>query len=148
MAKFRFRLATVQKLREAHRDEMRSKLAEAYQAQQLLDTQIGQVQAEADNLQAAHRIKLQSSSVDMNQLLDTQRYQAVLRAQITTMSAQSQLLAAEVEKRRHAVVQADQDVRVLEKLHERQLKSHQQDALREEAKVMDEIASQTPEARI
>ena len=148
MAKFRFRLATLQKLREAHRDEMRSRLAEAYQAQRLLAQQIEMLHSEAAELQRAERTQLQATTTNVNQLLDSERYQAVLRAQLTTMKNQSQILLAEVEKRRQAVVESDGQVRVLEKLYQRQLDAHRSQELRAELKVLDEIASRPQEIDI
>ena len=145
MAKFHFRLATLQKLRETHRDELRSKLAEAYQAERLLKTQVDTIHAEEAELQQVHRNSLQAGATDVNRLLNVQRYSAALKGQLATIQEQSKMLAAEIEKRRLALVEADQQVRVLEKLRERQLDSHHSLAMRAEAKVMDEIASRRQE---
>ena len=145
MAKFRFRLTALQKLREAHRDEMRSKLAEAYQAERLLQEQIATAQQEERNLQGTQRGQLQQPTTDVNQLLNSQRYAAVLRSQVTTLLDQSKMLATEIEKRRQALVESDRQVRVLEKLHERQLDAHRNETLRAEIKVLDEVASRSAE---
>ncbi len=145
MPKFRFRLSTLQKLRETHRDEMRSKLGEAFQAERLLGEQVEAVHAEEAELVETHRRSLQSGTTDVNQLLNVQRYSASLKGQLATMGKQMEMLGAEIEKRRLALVEADQEVRVLEKLHERQLDAHRSQVLRAEAKVMDEIASRTVE---
>ncbi len=141
MAKFSFRLSTLQKLRETHRDEMRSKLAEAFQAERLLEEQVEGVHAEEAGLLQVHRNTLQSGTTDVNQLLNVQRYSSALKGQLATMEKQMQMLATEIEKRRLALVEADQEVRVLEKLRERQLDTHRRQAMQAEAKVMDEIAS-------
>lgn len=145
MAKFRFRLATLQRLRESHRDELRGKLAEAYQAEQLLNEQAQKIQAEESQLLATQREVLNSTHTDVNRLLDVQRYAAALKGQQQTLQNQAKMLAAEIEKRRLALVEADQQVRVLEKLHERQQAAHSQQQLRAEAKVLDEIATQRTE---
>ena len=145
MAKFRFRLSTLQKLRETHRDEMRSKLAEAFQAERLLGEQVEAIHVEEAELQQVHRSSLQTGTTDVNQLLNVQRYSASLKGQLATMEKQMQMLATEIEKRRLALVEADQQVRVLEKLRERQLDTHRSKAMRAEAKVMDEIASRRQE---
>ncbi len=145
MAKYRFRLATLQKLRETHRDEMRSKLAEAYQAERLLGEQVATIHAEEAELQQVHRKTLQTGTTDVNRLLNVQRYSTALTGQLATIQEQSKMLAAEIEKRRLALVEADQQVRVLEKLRERQLEAHRSLALRAESKVMDEIASRPQE---
>lgn len=141
MAKFRFRLATLQKLREIQRDELRSKLAEAVQAQQILEEQMAQVAAEIQEIQSYRRAGVTSQQLNVEQLLEAQRYQGVLAGQLTTMQEQNRLLAAEVERRRDVVVEADRQVKVLEKLRERKLEEHRHEQLRAETKVLDEVAS-------
>ncbi len=148
MAKFRFRLATLQKLRETHRDEIRSKLGEAYQAERLLGEQIVAIHTEEAEMQQAHRGALETGGTNVNQLLDLQRYSAVLKGQLVTMQGQTEMLGTEIEKRRLALVEADQEVRVLEKLHERQLAAHRSKKMMAEAKVMDEIASRPQEVEL
>jgi flagellar export protein FliJ len=69
----------------------------------------------------------------------------VLLAQQATMLEQTRLLAAEVERRRVAVVEADRQVKVLEKLHERKLDEFRQDQQRAEFKVLDEVAARCGE---
>jgi len=140
MSKFRFRLATLRKLREIRRDELRTKLAEASRATQMLDEQIMAVGSELTNLLNEQRAAI-AGSADVNVLLETQRYQAILRAQQSTMRDQAGILEAEVERRRLAVVEADKEVRLLEKLNERQRNEHQKQLQRAEVKELDEIAS-------
>lgn len=141
MAKFRFRLATLQKLRELHRDELRTKLAEAVRANQILDEQLSQVAAEIESLRTMRRQTVQGEQVDVDPLLQAQRYHGVLLAQQTTMHEQSRLLLAEIERRRQSVVEADRQVKVLEKLHERKLEEYRRGEMRAEMKVLDEVAS-------
>lgn len=145
MAKFRFRLETLRKLRESHRDELRGKLAEAYHAAQKLDEQRAAVADEIRAMQDAQRRTTENGTTNVNSLLEAQRYQAVLRAQQSTLQNQSQLLAAEVERRRQTVVEADRQVRVLDKLSERQRSDYQQGRNRAEIKELDEIASRSGE---
>ena len=145
MAKYRFRLETLRKLRETHRDELRGKLAEAYQAAQMLEEQQSAVADEILALQDAQRRSSSGATTSVNTLLEAQRYQAVLRAQQSTLRDQAKLLATEVERRRQTVIEADREVRVLDKLDERQRLEHQQIASRVEAREMDEIASRTRE---
>lgn len=143
MAKFRFRLATLQKLREIQRDELRSKLAEAVQAQQILEEQLAQVAGEIENLLAMRRSVVQSGTLHVDPLLEAQRYQGVLLAQQDKMREQVRLLSAEVERRRQAVVEADRHVKVLEKLHERKLAEHHAKQSVAETKVLDEVAARS-----
>lgn len=145
MKKFRFRLETLRKIRETHRDEMRSKLAEAYQAVRMLEDQIAMVGREVLELQTAQRNAVDGTKINVNGLLAAGRYQSILRAQQETMQGQIKLLATEVEKRRLVVVEADRQVRVLDKLEERQRAEHRQMLQRVEINEMDEIGSQQTE---
>ncbi len=145
MAKFRFRLATLRKLRVAHRDEMRGKLAEAYQAALMLQEQQVAIGEELLSMQATQRENTSRGTTNVNSLLEAQRYQAVLRAQQATLKEQETVLSAEIERRRQNAVEADRQVRVLDKLHDHQREQHQQEASRLETKVLDEVALRAKE---
>ena len=118
MPKFRFRLQTLQRLREMNRDELRVRLAEAFQAEQILTQQRDAVAAEAAALAATRRQLMTDGSMDVTRLLESQRYQLLLEAQSRTLAEQATRLAEEVDVRRQAVVEADRQVRVLDKLRE------------------------------
>jgi flagellar protein FliJ len=145
MAKFNYRLATLQRLRELERDELKSRLAEAIQAQAILDEQLRQLQAEVDTLQQLRRTSLTGGSINVNQLLAAQRYHQVLLGQQATMRQQAQLLAAEADRRRAAVVEADRGVKVLEKLRDRRLEEFRREQSVLEVKLLDEVASRNHE---
>ena len=145
MKKYRFRLATLRKLRELRRDELRSKLAEAHHAIGLLEDQLTQVQEELVDLLATQRSAVDKTAIDINGLLAAERYQSVLRMQQSTMQEQAKLLNTELEKRRQAVVEADVQVRVLDKLEDRQRKEHRQKLQQIEIKELDEIGSKRAE---
>ncbi len=51
-------------------------------------------------------------------------------------------MATEIERRRQALVEADREVRVLEKLRERQAEQHRREEDLQEAKRLDEVAAQ------
>ncbi len=141
MAKFRFRLHALQQLRETYRDERRSRLAEAYQAESILSEQQTQVQQELLQLQQLQRDSLTTTQTNVNRLLEVQRHRLTLRAQQETMQKQANLLAAEVERRRLELVEADREVRILEKLQQRQREQHQLEMRRKEAKEYDDMGS-------
>ena len=130
MAKFKFRLATLLKLREATRDERRAELAQAYQADSLLEKQQDRLRKELAGLLLQSRKVAEPGTVDVDQLLETQRYELVLRAQQSQLSAQRQTVAEEIERRRQVLVEADREVRVLEKLRQRQLQRHREEEAR------------------
>ncbi len=141
MPRFRFRLQTLSRLRESARDELRGRLAEAYQAEQILAEQRTAVAVEAAALADAQRRMMSDGALDVTRVLETQRYQLALEAQSRTMAEQAARLAEEAEARRQAVVEADRDVRVLDKLRERRLAQYQYAEQCAEAKVLDEIAA-------
>ncbi len=142
MAKFQFRLETLRKIRMAHRDEVRAKLADAFQAAQLLEQRRQAIAEEIAATQVFQREAATRKQSDVNSLMESQRYQAVLRSEQQTIQQQGEQLEVEIEKRRLVVVEADREVRVLDKLEERQLSQHKQQQTRTENKVLDEIASQ------
>jgi flagellar export protein FliJ len=140
MSKYKFRLATLQKLREARRNQERTALAEAFRAEQILAEHRSELFAEQTALRNLQRDASAGRYLDVNRLLEAQRYELVLKTREQELARQKELLAVETERRRQAVVEADREVRVLELLDERHRKQHQQDELSKEIKQLDEAA--------
>jgi len=103
------------------------------------------VRDELLDLLVTQRSAIDHTKTDINGLLVAERYQSVLRMQQSTMQDQVKLLATEVERRRQAVVEADIQVRVLDKLEERQKTEHRKNLEQIEIKELDEIGSQRAE---
>jgi flagellar export protein FliJ len=141
MAKYTFRLKTLQKVREARRDEQRASLAEAYRAEQVLGENRASLAAEEHALRELQRSVAAEYYLDVNRLLDAQRYDLLLKAQGQELAKQAVLLAAETERRRQTLVEADRDVRALERLDERHRLAHDREADRKETKRLDEAAT-------
>ncbi len=141
MPKFRYRLASLLKLREATRDERRAELAEAYQA----ETVLAQRRRELDDAIHENRKHLRQTAgpgqVDVDTLVGGHRHQLLLAAQRQLMDQQRQQLEAEIERRRERLVEADREVRALEKLRERQRDRFQYEEDRKEIKRLDEVAA-------
>jgi flagellar export protein FliJ len=76
----------------------------------------------------------------VNRLLEAQRYELLLKSRAQEIAKQATLLAAETERRRLALVDADRDVRVLEKLDERRRQEHNRQQQRLDTKLLDEVA--------
>jgi flagellar export protein FliJ len=74
-------------------------------------------------------------------LIDSQRYEFLLLAQVEALKQQAVRLTEETERRREALVAADREVRTLEKLREKQKLEHQQEQQRLEVKFLDEVAA-------
>jgi flagellar FliJ protein len=141
MAKYRFRLETLRKVREAHRDQQRSALAEAFRAEQVLAESRAQLADEENELRQLKRSASEERYLDVNRLLEAQRYELLLRTQAQELEKQAVLLAAETERRRQVLVEADREFRVLERLDERHRRSHDREAERRETKLLDEAAT-------
>jgi flagellar FliJ protein len=138
MKKFQFRLDSLVRLREAARDERRSQLAEAMRIQASLESDMQQLRARLHEARQMHTA--QQGAVDIDRLLVAERYEMVLLLEKHNLEQQQASMNAEVEKRRQALVWADQDVRVLEKLRETQFQRWRAGSERDALEHLDEIA--------
>jgi flagellar protein FliJ len=140
MGRFRFRLSSVLKLREATRDERRAQLAEAYRADEILQTRLAELDRIVADLKVRYLQAAGPGPIEVDRLLEAQRYELIVTVERKTVERQRTALAVEIEKRRENLVAADRDVRVLEKLRETQAERHRDDENRQEMKVLDEVA--------
>jgi flagellar FliJ protein len=138
MKKFQFRLDSLVRLREAVRDERRAQLAEAMRIQASLDGEMQQLRLKLDEARQMHTAP--RGAVDIDRLLVAERYEMVLLLEKHKLEQQQAGMNAEVEKRRQALVWADQDVRVLEKLRETQFQRWRAGSERDALEHLDEIA--------
>ena len=129
-------------MREAHRDEQRASLAEAFRAEQMLAENRAELAAETESLRELQRSATAGKYLNVNQLLEAQRYELLLKAQSQELTKQAILLAAETERRRQMLVEADREVRVLEMLDERHHAELSKEQQRIETKQLDDIATQ------
>jgi flagellar protein FliJ len=138
MKKFQFRLDSLVRLRESVRDERRSQLAEAMRIQASLEGEMQQLRLKLDEARQMHTAP--QGVVDIDRLLVAERYEMVLLLEKHNLEQQQASMNAEVEKRRQALVWADQDVRVLEKLRETQFQRWRAGSERDALEHLDEIA--------
>lgn len=137
---YRFRLATLLKLRDQTRDERRRDLAQAYEAERILRGRMGDIQSEIAATQERTRQAASLGDVDVEALLNTRRYELLMKSQAARAAAQMAQVLEEIERRRIALLHADRDVKVLEKLRERQLEQYVEAQRRLESKELDEAA--------
>ena len=138
----RFRLATLLRLRESARDECRSRLAESQRADQELLDQLTRLGSEQQRVQSECRKAAGPGAVAVERLVEAHRYAVSLRAREHGLNERRQKLAVEIQQRRQALVTADQEVQVLEKLRDRRRERHRLEEGRKEAKQIDEAALQ------
>jgi len=140
MAKFKFRLTTLLKMRKAARDERRAALAQAYEAEAVLHQREQDLNDQVGQLREQYHQAALPGALKVDRLVESQRYELVLRGQQNLSRQQLQQLNEEIDRRRAALVEADREVRVLEKLRSNQQQAHAQQEFRQEVKQLDEVA--------
>lgn len=141
MAQFRFRLQTVLRLREAERDRRRSELAEALAAEELLAAQLARIQAELEALRGHLARAAAPGSISVEKLLEGRRYELTLQAQMRLLETERTKIVAEIERRRLALTQAENNVKILEKLRDRRYAQWQRAENRRNLQSLDEQAT-------
>jgi flagellar FliJ protein len=141
MAKFKFRLSSLLRLRELERDDRRSALAQAYRAEAILKAQRQKLEAELMDVARRCRSVSAPGHVDVDGLLEVRRYEMVLKVGENELSRREAAVSAEIEKRRQALAEASREVRALEKLKQKQRHRHRQEENRQEIKLLDEAAT-------
>ena len=147
MTKYKFQLSTLQKVRAAKRDRDRAALAEAFRAEQVLAEQRATLVAEQVELRDMRRSASAEQYLDVNRLIEAQRYELVLKARESDLTRQQAAVAVETERRRQVLVEAERDVRALGLLDERQRREFVRHQERVEAKRLDEAAIQRYRAK-
>lgn len=142
--KFTFRLQTLSKIRAAERDERQRRLSEAHRADDVLQARAVELDADLATVEQTLRTASQPGLINVDSLLDAQRYELLLTARRADLRMQQSRLAAEIDRRRQALVEADRDVKVLDKLREKRLEEHRRQAARLEIKQLDEAALLRP----
>ncbi len=110
--RFQFRLQTLLRLREAARDERREQLAEVMRIDDALRKQLAELEGLQSEARALQRLGV--GRVDVDRLLEAQRYEAVVALEILHVERQRAAVAEEMNKRRDALVEADREFKVLE----------------------------------
>lgn len=140
MTNFKFRLQPLMKLREAERDRCREELAEAYQAEQILADRQEAIRKQIEHAKQLARRGSQPGSIAVDGLLDTHRYELGLATQLQHLLVQRETVREETERRREALVAANRELRILEKLRERGEIEFRRKQERLEVRQQDEIA--------
>jgi flagellar FliJ protein len=145
MSNFKFRLQTVLRLRRAVRDERRAELGRAQRAAEVLREQQERIAVEAiENQDATRQLMTRQASssggVSVDGLLNAHRHALVLKSQSAQLAQQQKQVELEIAKRQAALVEADREVRVLEKLQEKGQIEHDLRELALEQRELDEIA--------
>ena len=138
MTNFRFRLATVLKLRERERDNRREELSKAYQAADILREKRETVDQQIIELQDHVRDLAGEGPLNVETVMSAKRHELQLKTEQAELQQHGQQLAQEIERRHEALIQADRELRCLEKLRDRQHAEHAKRQLQQEYKLLDE----------
>lgn len=141
MFAFQFRLATLLRLRIAERDERRSELAKALAAGEIIHRQRRSLLAERDENRDRIRRAGAAGSGNVDALIHGHRYEAILKGRAAQLAAQEVQVEREIERRREVLVEADRQVKVLEKLRERKAAEHRSRQDKLEARQLEEVGS-------
>lgn len=114
------------RLRVRERDKAAQAVQQAQLAKQKLLDQIEELQSESAQ-QNSVRSGASLGQVNIQKVLDAQRYQMNLLESIRSIQANVALIDQEIDKRRIKLVACEQDVKALEKLEQ-----HQREAWRDE----------------
>jgi flagellar protein FliJ len=107
------------KLRIAARDERRKSLADALRAESIVSEQITSMEKDIAAAREASRAAASPGLIQVERLLSFNRHELLLDANRRALIKQKEKIAEEAEIRRRALVEADRDVKALEKLRER-----------------------------
>jgi flagellar export protein FliJ len=99
---------------------------------------MAELQAEQARTEAQQRRAAAPGRVRLEAVAQADRYAAALRAQRADLHRRRETLAAETRRRRQALIEADRDVKSLEKLCDRDRERYQLEAARQESRQLDE----------
>ena len=136
----KFRLATLLKLRERDRDMAAKAVQDVYLAIGKLDAAQQEID-EANSQMYEARKQSSFGAINLNQILDAQRYQMVLSAQSAQIADHKGKLNQELERRQFALVQSQKAVKSLEKLRDQRSQAADVHALARQQERLDEWSS-------
>ena len=140
MPRFNYRFESILRLHEQIRDEARLQLAQAREAMNIIQQQIDEIVQRRQQARQANRQNL-IGTISVDNLLDQGRFDVVLEGQERGLQEKLAQIEQEIERRAHRLTLAEQEYRKFEKLKEIARQQHDQEALRVEQVMLDEIAS-------
>lgn len=139
---FRFRLQPLQKIRENIRQERQTELAKALEAESVMREKIESIKQDIVGTKEEGRRLASEGRIKVDHLVGLRRHEAYLLAQKAEAEQKLEQVLAEIERRRQAVIEADKEVKIMEKLHEKLKERHDNGLAEKEVLELDEIASQ------
>ena len=141
MSVFRFPLEPLLDYRKHRRDLCRQQLAQTYAEEQSLQVQQQRLEQQRTQLIAELRELGAHGEVDIERAASRRYYAGRLLGDIAAMVRQRQAVRERMELCRRDVIKADQDVKVLEKLKQKQQTVFRDDAERREGRELEDTWS-------
>lgn len=134
-----FRFQPILNLRKHHEDQCRMRFKEEQTKLWRIDEELARLK-EIKKQREAETEQLSIGVLNLEHLLSGSRYLAYLRRKQEETTAQRVRQAEEVERARTILVQARQETKVMERLKEKMAQAETEERLRQEQKILDEIA--------
>ncbi len=141
MPQFQFRLKTLLAMHHSTRQERRVELAEGLAAERALELARSNVERELAEHGPSTAGPASRGPIDVERLSAADRYRKVLRTRLSSIALDAAALATEIDARQQALAAAEREVRVLDKLRERQHEQFRYDQSRREINAADELAA-------
>jgi flagellar FliJ protein len=139
---FRFRLSGLLRFRENVRDQYRQNLAVAQRTEDVIRSRVAALNDTLDDLQRQSEIASLPGAIDVDRLLGAHQYEMIIKEKLQATLAQQQAATAEVERQRQTLLDADREVKTLERLRQQQAMRHHLDENRREIKQLDAVVLQ------
>ncbi|MCU0715062.1 MAG: flagellar export protein FliJ [Pirellula sp.] len=136
----KFRLATLLKIRERERDHAAKNVQDARMAIEKLSTQKQELLAENESMNAIRK-SASVGAMNLQSILDTQRFQMVLGAQVQQIENHLGTLNQELQRREAQLLKCQQAVKSLEKLRDQRAEAAETLILQKQQERTDEWAS-------
>lgn len=140
MKKFKFSLQTVHNMRESKRDKEEQELIGLRKNVEEAATHIEKIENERTQIADNYNAK-QSGTIDPIEAAMTSNYMAALVHRERNARTNLKQAEQEVDKQRTKLTEASRDVEATSRLRERQQERHNNEAIRKEQDLLDEMAT-------
>ena len=138
---FKFRLEPLISIRDDVLKNRQAELAKVLYARRILEDDLQAVEQKlADGISTARGLMQAGQTVNVEYLLGLRRQEMFLLADKDKLVSMIEEVEKEVEKWRAAVVAANKELKIVEKLKEKRYEKYLGEENKQDAKMMDEIA--------
>jgi flagellar export protein FliJ len=116
----RFSLQPLLRLNSAQRTAQRTQLAAVHRSESVLRDELARIDQQLAAVQADARLSIQAGPVDLASVQNAGRHARLLNLRRAQLVQQQQTLADQDDQQRTALAESDRQVRLLERLAQRQ----------------------------